>query len=117
MYLMFVWGFSGMLGPVGADTARRVAGIRASGPALASTSCSGEIGGLKIRGPLIRVSVHPGGVVLMPTFMSPRAVLSSELLTVQSRRASLWRQLLSHCSLPLHCLGAVVCMDGTARRK
>jgi hypothetical protein len=90
-YLMFVWVFPRMMGPVGADTARRVEGIRASGPALASTSCSSEIGGLKIRGPLVSVSVHPGGVVLAPPFMDPRAVLSSELLTVQSKRSLLSR--------------------------
>jgi hypothetical protein len=64
-YLLLTVVFPSMIG-LGDPTVRRdrVERIRASGPALASTRTGGRIGELQATKPLIRVDVHPGGMIL-----------------------------------------------------
>ncbi len=40
--------------------------VRASGPVLATVSCSGLVGPLLITGPLITADIHPSGMVISP---------------------------------------------------
>ena len=60
----------------------RSALVRLSGPALASARTGGTIGRIWFSRPLLRVHVHPGGVVVKPPFLSERAILASEITAV-----------------------------------
>jgi hypothetical protein len=96
-YLLFVWAFPRAIGRVAPDTAQRVEQARASGSEIASTLCSAQLGRLHFRGPLLRVTVHPGGIVFRPILMAARAILAPELLAVESKRGILNRTLvISH---------------------
>jgi hypothetical protein len=74
------------MGRARADTPQRVLAVRESGPELASQSCSGKIGRLKIQP--VRISVHPGGMILKPIFMQPRAVRAGEIETIARMSAA-----------------------------
>lgn len=82
-YLLFGWIFPLAIGRARPDTAARVAQVRATGPPVASGYIGARLGSLNFRGPLLRVSVHPGGVVFQPMLMPSRAILTSELVAVE----------------------------------
>ena len=83
-FLMFGWLFPFGMGRVRPDTAARVTQLRESGPPLASAMVSGRIGWLGLRGPFLRVSVYPDGIVFQPLLMPSRAILASELVAVEA---------------------------------
>jgi hypothetical protein len=92
-YLLFVWIFPRAIGRMGPDTAQRVEQVRASGPELASTWCSAQVGRLRFRGPLLGVAVHPAGIVFRPILMPARAILAPEIRAVEYQRGVLNRTL------------------------
>jgi hypothetical protein len=57
--------------------------VRASGTPWATFRCGGRIGILNIGGPLLRVSVHPGGLWIKPILMPPFAIAAFELVEVK----------------------------------
>lgn len=65
------------------DRARR---IRSSGPLLTSGRTAGQLGEVRFSGPLLDVSVFPGGLVIKPVFMNERAILASEIRDVTVKR-------------------------------
>lgn len=87
-YLLFGFVFPALIGRAQADTPRRVEAVRASGPELASSSCQAKIGAMNIR---VRATVHPGGIVVKPMFIAPRAVLAREMRSVQRKSSFLVR--------------------------
>ncbi|MDQ3930814.1 MAG: hypothetical protein M3328_16920 [Chloroflexota bacterium] len=52
--------------------------VRASGPLLATLTCSGQIGGMYARGPFITVDIHPAGIVLSP-FIGVSAIKADQI--------------------------------------
>jgi len=84
-YLLFVWIFPLFVGSERRDTPQRVARVQESGPPIASTSCSAQLGSLSISGPLLNVSVHPGGIILKPIFMPGRGILATEIAAVENK--------------------------------
>jgi hypothetical protein len=93
-YLLLVWIFPLVIGRERPDTAQRVERVRASGPPTASMSCSAQLGKLRMRGPLLNVTVHPGGIILKPIFMAPRGMLVSEIEALEIHR-QLWMRYVS----------------------
>jgi hypothetical protein len=87
-YMLFRFGFPMFMGgkSESAATMARVEEIRTSGPTIATARCAGRIGGVTISGPLIQVSVLPGGIVIKPIFMPPRAIGASEISRVFPKR-------------------------------
>jgi hypothetical protein len=81
-YLGIAWILPLAVGRERPDTMQRVAWVQASGPMLASARCSARVGMLSFRGPLLHVSVYPGGMMLQPLLMPSRAILTSELRAV-----------------------------------
>jgi hypothetical protein len=81
-YLGIAWILPLAFGRERPDTMQRVGWVQASGPMLASARCSARVGMLSFRGPLLHVSVYPGGIVLQPLLMPSRAILTSELREV-----------------------------------
>lgn len=65
----------------------RIELIRSTGPALSTAKSGGSIGRLRLPGPMIKVSVYPGGIVVKPLFMAEHAVLASEIDHVTATRA------------------------------
>lgn len=57
--------------------------VRDSGPPLATTYCGGRIGPVQYRGPLLRATVFPGGVVLKPFLQPPCALAAAEITGVR----------------------------------
>jgi hypothetical protein len=86
-YLLFTFVFPRALGRAGPETPGRVRSVAESGPLVASISCSGKVGSLSLP---LRVSVHPGGVIIKPLWMPPRAVLAHEISSIR-RRSSILR--------------------------
>lgn len=82
-YLLFGWIFPLAIGRARPDTTARVAQVQGTGPSLASAYIGARLGTLNFRGPLLRVSVHPGGVVFQPILMPSRAILKDELVAVE----------------------------------
>lgn len=79
-FLMFRVFFPAMLPSRSpADESDRLEAVRASGPAVASGRCAGQLGELRLSGPLLDVAVHPGGITFTPPFMSPVVLLAKEL--------------------------------------
>jgi hypothetical protein len=81
-YLVIGWILPFAVGRERPDTMQRVAQVRASGPMLGSTWCAARVGVVSFRGPVLRVSVYPGGIVIQPLLVASRAILASELLAV-----------------------------------
>lgn len=92
-YLLFAFIFPTFAGRRSADADARIASVRASGDARATARCGGRIGQLRLSGPLFRVSVHPGGLVLEPLFLGSRAILAAELASVRPSSSGLFRTL------------------------
>ncbi len=57
----------------GADT------VRASGPEIAGGRVAGQLGDLRLSGPLLDVAVHPGEITLTPPFVRPVVMLADEV--------------------------------------
>jgi hypothetical protein len=78
-YLLFRVFFPAMLPSPSPDDADRLVAVRASGPEIAGGRVAGQLGDLRLSGPLLDVAVHPGGIVLRPPFMRPVVLLADEL--------------------------------------
>jgi hypothetical protein len=87
-YVLFAFVFPSLMGRAQAATPQRVEAVRTSGPELASTSCSAKIGSVNIR---VRATVHPGGIVVKPMLIGPRAVLAREMRNLQPKSSFLLR--------------------------
>lgn len=87
-YLLFAIVFPSMVGTrSGATSSERVDRIRASGPAAASTRTGGRFGDLGLTRPLVRVDVHPAGVVIGLFAMAPIALDASSITGVTAGRS------------------------------
>lgn len=87
-YLLFRFGFPSMIAGRTSQVATndRARRIRSSGPLLTSGRAAGQVGGVRFSGPLLEVSVFPGGLVIKPVFMNERAILASEIRDVTVKR-------------------------------
>ena len=83
-YVLIAYGVPAIGWP-GPGAARRVATVRASGPEIASAWCAGQIGLLGVRGPFMHVTAHPHGITVRPFFMPPRAVLTDEIFSLETK--------------------------------
>jgi len=81
VFLYFSRRVAGTLPPAAAFG--RAAQVRLSGPALASARTAGTIGVVFFSRPLLRVDVHPAGILVKPPFLSERAILASEISAVE----------------------------------
>jgi hypothetical protein len=81
LFLHFSRRVAGTLPP--AYAFGRSAQVRLSGPALASARTAGTIGVVFFSRPLLRVDVHPAGILVKPPFLSERAILASEIRAVE----------------------------------
>jgi hypothetical protein len=68
---------------------QRVQQIEQSGPLIASVRCGGSLGQVRLGWPLLKASVHPGGLLIKPVFMSPRAILAAEVSRAYIQRSFL----------------------------
>lgn len=89
-FLLFRVFFPAMLPSPSPDDAERLVAVRASGPEIAGGRVAGQLGDLRLSGPLLDVAVHPGGMVLRPPFMRPVVLLADELEGVSWDRS--WGQ-------------------------
>ena len=78
VFRVFGGRIAGDAGP--AADAERAAAVRASGPPKVSARMAGSIGTIWFSRPLLRVDVHPGGIVVKPALLPERAILASEIL-------------------------------------
>ena len=60
--------------------------LEATGTPLAQTTCGGSIGRLQFRGPLLRVTIYPGGILLKPLFLPAAAVLNHEITAIHPQK-------------------------------
>jgi hypothetical protein len=82
--LLFLYFSSRIAGTLPrAEAIGRAARVRLSGPAIASARTAGTIGVVFFSRPLLRVDVHPGGVLVKPPFLPERAILASEISAVE----------------------------------
>lgn len=72
-----------------ADRVHAVNAVLATGSPLAQTTCSGMIGSLRLSGPLLRVTIYPGGLLLKPILM-PASALPKEMLTTIHVKKDWW---------------------------
>lgn len=63
--------------------------VQATGAPLAQTHCGGRIGLLSFRGPLMRLTVYPGGLLIKPIFM-PLVALPAHTMTAIRPRKEFW---------------------------
>jgi hypothetical protein len=75
-----------LIGRASPDAAARVQSVRTSGPRLADTWTGGQLGPVRFKGPLMRVAVHQGGIVIRPIIMGPRAILAREIVAVEPKK-------------------------------
>lgn len=74
-YLLFSTFFPLVMGVTfGSEATLRLERVRASGPVIASARPGGRLGEIRFTSPLLKVDVHPGGVVLAFIGMSPMAI-------------------------------------------
>lgn len=66
-----------------AEAIGRAAQVRLSGPATASARIAGTIGTVFFSRPLLRVDVHPAGIVVKLPILPERAILASEIIAVE----------------------------------
>jgi hypothetical protein len=60
--------------------------LETTGTPLAQTTCGGSIGRLQFRGPLLRVAIYPGGILLKPLFMPAAALLNHEITAIHLQK-------------------------------
>jgi hypothetical protein len=84
-YLLFAFVFPVLAGRRGPDADARLAKVQASGDARAAARCGGSIAKLRMSGPLLRVAVHPGGLVVAPLLLGARAILIGEIREIRPR--------------------------------
>jgi len=73
--------------PRGADDlATGVRRVQGSGPAIASVRTGGRIGWCNFGGPLLGISVHPGGFVVKPMWMEAFAIGREQVVSVERKR-------------------------------
>lgn len=91
---------------------RTVESVSTSGSPLASVSCSGQLGGIYIRGPLMSATVYPSGVRLSTIFSSPTALQTDEIKQVVYKRG-FWQKgiEIQHRS---HNISGKVVLDGVS---
>jgi hypothetical protein len=83
-----------------AGTDDRAARIRSSGPLITSSRTAGQVGAIRFSGPLLNVSVYPGGLVIKPVFMNAHAIPASEIQSVEPRRGVFGRRVeISHAGV------------------
>jgi hypothetical protein len=83
-YLLFQHIFPTMIYRAGPETRKQaIQTHQATGTVLVTTTCGGYIGALQFRGPLLRVEVYPGGILLKPLLMPAVAILSHEITTIR----------------------------------
>jgi len=75
------------------DRAAAVKRVQRSGEAVATAKVGGRLGWANFGGPLIRVSVHPGGIHLKPLWMPAFAVEKEHIRSVGERKHFLQRRL------------------------
>ena len=66
----------------GEERKKVVEDVRSSGPPIASIRCAGQLGGVRITGPLMSVTVYPKGVTFSTFFSSQCAFRVDEIKTV-----------------------------------
>jgi hypothetical protein len=99
-FLAFALIIPAFMGQARPDTNSRVERVRASGPPIASTSCSGRIGMVNVSGPLLRVSAHPLGILVKLLFSPARAVLAHEITGLESGRVFFRHAVTIHHTAP-----------------
>jgi hypothetical protein len=86
-FLLFTRVVPWFLYPLGTEElARAVKRVRESGAAVAEASTGGRIGWCNFSRPMLRLSVHPGGVVVKPLWMEPFAVERDQVTAVGRKR-------------------------------
>jgi hypothetical protein len=79
-YLLFQSVFPLLLyGTISPQTSEAADRLRQSGAELATTLCGGKIGRLHFRGPLLRVRVFPGGLLIKPALMPAVPIFRHEI--------------------------------------
>lgn len=86
-YLLFRVFFPAMLPSQGPGVSKRLELVRASGPVQASRRCAGQLGDLRLSGPLLGVDVYPAGIVVAPPFMTPVVLMTADLKGVSWDRS------------------------------
>jgi hypothetical protein len=87
VYLLFQHIFPAMIYRMSVEArSRSIRTVEASGGVLAHTICGGAIGKLRFRGPLLRVAVHPGGILIMPFLMPAIAIQRDEITAIALRK-------------------------------
>jgi hypothetical protein len=94
-YLLFRFVFPAMMtGGTGLVIMNeRAQGIRDSGRVLATARCAGQVGEVRFSGPLLNVSVFPGGVVVKPVFMREYSIPKPEIRSVRDKRSLFGRRI------------------------
>lgn len=90
MYVAITVAFPAMLGAV-PDPARhgRLASIVSSGPRLFTARTGGRLGGVQLTRPLVRVDIHPGGLILWPFGLGQFPIEAARLVAVVEERSRL----------------------------
>ena len=87
-YLLFAWMLPWAVYLRGEDDlGAAVKRVRGSGAPAAEGRTGGSLGRANFGGPMLRVSVHPGGLVVKPLWMAPFAV-ERESVTAAGRKRS-----------------------------
>ena len=74
-FLLFTVFFPDLIrGGRQAPSGAPVASIEASGELIAGRRVAGRLGGLRLSGPILDVTVYPGGIVFKPPFMAAIAI-------------------------------------------
>ena len=80
-FLLFTVFFPALMPTQGGlPASQRLDVVRTSGPKVAGRRIAGQLGDLRLSGPLLDVAVHPGGIVLKPPFMTPVVLLVDEVI-------------------------------------
>jgi hypothetical protein len=80
-FLLFTVFFPALMpSQAGLPSSDRLDAVRTSGPEVAHRRIAGQLGDLRLSGPLLDVAVHPGGIILKPPFMTPVVLLADEVL-------------------------------------
>jgi len=103
-YLLFQFIFPRMLYPSSPhNTSEGIDKVHLSGTELATGLCGGSIGMLHFRGPLIRVRVFPGGLLIKPLLMPAAPILREEITVIQEKQQLLTSMIeLIHTSKSIH---------------
>jgi len=86
-YLLFAQFLPRIIHPRGTDgLAATVRRVRESGAAVAEARTGGSFAWCNFGKPMLRVTVHPGGVVVKPMWMEPFAVEREQIRSVERKR-------------------------------